>query len=407
MLALIVNQFPRQVDAYFLRELAGLAERGLDFEIYSLLPPPRGWKVHAQAQPLLARTVYPPPLGSLTAGAGRTALARPLATTRAIAKIAWGHRAMPAALAKSLAIVPQSLAFAGQMRARGVRHIHANWATYPATAALVISRLTGIPYSFSGHATDIFVHRAMLAEKIAAARFVITCTEYNRGYLAGVAAAQAAHIRTVYHGVDLARFERNGTPRARDLVLAVGTLRACKGFEELIQAIAILRDRGRTIRLEIVGEGEDRGKLETLIRSLRLDDRVRLVGYIPQEELIPAYRRATVVALPAHLEDHFGIPNILIEGLAAGTPVVCTELPSLGELVEHEKSGLFVPERDPLALADALARLIDQPELAGALAAEGHRRVASKFDMRRTVGELATIFDRATRDGELGDGTRP
>jgi colanic acid/amylovoran biosynthesis glycosyltransferase len=406
MLALIVNQFPRQVDAYFLRELSGLAERGLDFEIYSLLPPPRGWKVHAQAQPLLERTVYPPPLGRLAVGAGRTALGHPAAVARALARIAWGHRSVPAALAKSMAIVPQTLAFATRMQASGVRHIHANWATYPATAALVISRLTGIPYSFSGHATDIFVHRAMLAEKIAAARFVITCTEYNRGYLAGVAAGHAERIRTVYHGVDLARFERNGAPRARDLVLAVGTLRACKGFEELIQAIAILRDRGLTARLEIVGEGEDRGKLEALIQSLGLGDRVRLVGYVPQEELIPAYRRASVVALPAHLEDHFGIPNILIEGLAAGTPVICTELPSLGELVEHEKSGLFVPERDPLALADALARLIDQPELAEALAAEGHRRVASKFDMRRTVGELATIFDRATRGPVVGEGVR-
>jgi glycosyltransferase involved in cell wall biosynthesis len=394
MLALIVNQFPRQVDAYFLRELVGLADRGLDFTIYSLLPPPRGWKMHADAKPLLARTVYPPSPGALAAQAIRTAIAHPLRVLRTIAAIVWGHRSKPSALGKSLAVVPQSLAFAEHMRRAGVTHIHANWATYPATAALLISRATGIPYSFSGHATDIFVHRAMLGEKIAGARFVITCTEHNRAYLGRIAAEHAARIQTIYHGVDLARFARNGVARSRDLVLAVGTLRACKGLEELIQAIAILRDRGRTVHLDVIGEGEERPQLEAMIRSLSLDDRVRLVGYLPQEELVPMYHRASVVALPAHLEDHFGIPNILIEGLAAGTPVVCTKLPSLTELVEHEKTGLFVPERDPLALADAIIRLIDQPAFAEELAAEGHRRVASKFDMQQTVGQLASLFDQ-------------
>src|SRR5438105_15837629 len=158
MLAFIVNQFPRQVDAYFLRELLGLRERGLDFTIYSLLAPPRGWKVHADARPLLERVVYPPPLPRLVRDALGVAARHPGKIASSVAQIAWGHRSMPAALAKSLAIVPQSLAFVREMQARGTRHIHANWATYPGTAAMLISKLTGIPYSFSGHATDIFVH---------------------------------------------------------------------------------------------------------------------------------------------------------------------------------------------------------------------------------------------------------
>lgn len=395
MLAFIVNQFPRQVDAYFLRELLGLRERGLDFTLYSLLPAPRGWQIHADARVLLERTVYPPSAGRLAAQALRVGARRPGAFASTLAQIVRGHRAMPAALAKSLAIVPQSLAFAADMQARGTRHIHANWATYPATAALLISRLTGIPYSFSGHATDIFVHHAMLREKIEAARFVITCTRYNRGYLTGIAPARAASIQTVYHGVDLERFARNGTPREPGRVLTVGTLRACKGIDDLIRAVAILRERGREVDLEVVGEGEERPALEALTRELRLEDRVHLRGYLPQEDVIPAYHRASVVALPAHHEDHFGIPNILIEGLAAETPVVCTELPSLGELVEHGTSGLFVPERDPTALADALQRLLDAPDEAARMAAEGRRRVAEAFDMTRTVDQLAETLRSA------------
>ena len=399
MLAFVVNQFPRQVDAYFLRELAGLAERGLDFAIYSLLPAPRGWKVHADAERLLGRTVYPPaPASLVAASAGRT-LRSPRSALGSISRVAWGHRLLPGQLAKAVAILPQSLAFADDMRRRGVRHMHANWATYPATAAWTISRLTGIPFSFSGHATDIFVHKAMLPEKIAAARFVVTCTGYNRGYLASLAPDHAERIETVYHGVDLERFARNGAVRDPDLVLSVGTLRACKGFDDLLRAIALLRDRGRAARLEIVGEGEDRPALERLVAELRLGDRVHLPGYRPQEEIVPAYHRAAAVVLPAHHEDHFGIPNILIEGLAAGAPVVCTELPSLGELVEHGRSGLFVPERDPVRLAEAIAELLDDPGRAEAMAAEGRRRVAERFDMQRTVDRLFEKFREADAAG--------
>lgn len=399
MLAFVVNQFPRQVDAYFLRELSGLAAAGLDYSIYSLLPAPRGWAVHAEAQKLLDRTVYPPRPTRLAATALGGALRHPGTVAGTCARVAWGHRTMPQALAKSLAVLPQSIAFAADMRRRGVRHIHANWATYPGTAALLISRLTGIPFSFSGHATDIFVHHAMLREKIEAARFVLTCTRYNREYLSRIAPARRDAIETIYHGVDLERFARNGTPREAGLILSVGTLRACKGFEELIRAVALLRGAGRAVRCEIVGEGEDRPILEGLIRELGMSEHVRLVGYLPQEKVVPAYHRAAVVALPAHLEDHFGIPNILIEGLAAGAPVVCTELPSMRELVEHERSGLFVPERDPEALAGAIGRVLDAPEWAARLAEEGRRRVAASFDMRETVAQLAARLARAEQSG--------
>src|SRR5262249_45357341 len=132
---------------------------------------------------------------------------------------------------------------------------------------------------------------------------------------------------------------------------------------------------------------------------LGLTEQVRLVGYQPQEEVIPAYHRAAAVALPAHLEDHFGIPNILIEGLAAGAPVVCTELPSLGELIEHGRSGLFVPERNPEALADAIQQLLDDPSGAARMASEGYRRVRESFDMQETVGALAATFQAASAAG--------
>jgi glycosyltransferase involved in cell wall biosynthesis len=402
MIAFVVNQFPRQVDAYFLRELVGLAEEGVDFMLYSLLPAPSGWKIHEDARMLLDRTVYPsPPARRLACGASGV-LRQPGKSARLITEIVGGHRSMPGALAKSLAILPQAIEFADDMKRRGIRHIHANWATYPATAALAISRLTGIPFSFSGHATDIFVHHAMLEEKLAAAKFVITCTGFNRGYLGDICSDAREKIETVYHGVDLPRFARNGATREPNLILSVGTLRTCKGFDDLIRAVALLKQRGRHARLEILGEGEERENLESLVSELSVGDQVSMPGYLPQEEIIPAYHRAAAVALPAHHEDHFGIPNILIEGLAASVPVICTELPSLHELIEDGKSGLFIPERDPEALADALERLLAAPEFAAEIAEEGRRRVAENFDMRATVHQLAERFTEADRGGGIG-----
>ena len=400
MIAFVVNQFPRQVDAYFLRELTGLRDLGLEYRIYSLLPKPRGWKIHAAAAELLPLTVYPPTSPWTWLRALGLALRHPIRLLSWLATIVGGHLTSPMALLKTLAIVPQSLAFAIDIQDRGITHIHASWATHPASAAWLIATLTGLSYSFTGHATDIFVHRSMLPEKIARARRVITCTAYNRQYLQAMAPTHRNRVVTVYHGVDLARFAPSGAAHDPDLILTIGTLRSCKGMDDLIRAVGLLRERGRPVRLEIIGEGEDRPALEALIRELDLEAAVRLLGYLPQEDVIPAYHRAAVVALPAHIDDHFGIPNILIESLAAGTPGVSTELPSLGELLEHERSGLFVAERDPERLADAIERLLAAPQWAAALAAEGRRRVESHFDGRRTVEQLAEALRDAQRRQE-------
>ncbi len=395
MIGFVVNQFPRQVDAYFLRELRGLRELGVEYRIYSLLPPPRGWKVHADAAALLPLTIYPPTTLRAWLRALGLALRHPLVFLACLTALIRGHLAAPSALLRTLAIVPQALAFAVDMRDRGIHHVHASWETYPASAAWLIARLAGRSFSFTGHATDIFVHTSMLPEKIASARRIITCTAYNCRYLQDIAPAHRERVVTVHHGVDLARFEPSGVERDPTLVLTVGTLRQCKGMDDLIRAIARLVARGRDVRLEIIGEGEERPALERLIAELDLGQRVRLVGYLPQEEVIPAYQRAAIVALPAHLEDHFGIPNVLIESLAARTPVVATELPSLGELLEDERSGLFVPERDPERLAAVIDRLLADPAWAAGLAAEGRRRVEASFDARHTVRALAETLRAA------------
>ena len=395
-IALVTSQFPRHVDAYFLREISGLAARGFRFRIFSL----RGFSgtVHEAAKPFLPDTVYAPFLWSwpvLRANA-RFALHMPGQYFGALGGLVAGTLRHPRALVRALAVFPKTVYFAELVAREGIRHIHANWASHPAMSAWTMSRLTGASWSFAGHASDIYLERAMLAEKIRAAKFVVTCTRHNKEYLAGVGGdAVADKITVSYHGVDLDRFKP--VPRVGDgtfRILTAGTLRECKGLPDLIEACRTLDRRGIAFDCTIVGDGPDRRSLERSIRRAGLDTRVKITGFLSQEDLIPLYQHANVVVLPALSATHFGIPNILLEALAVETTVICTPLPSLSEAMAHDVHGLFVPEQSPDLLAAALESLARNPERCQAMGIAGRRKIEELFDAEKNTAVLAGLFRR-------------
>jgi glycosyltransferase involved in cell wall biosynthesis len=183
-------------------------------------------------------------------------------------------------------------------------------------------------------------------------------------------------------------------------VLAVGTLRHCKGFDTLLRATARLTADGVPARVTIVGDGEERTRLTRLARQLGLHGRVTFTGYVPHEDLAKLYARASVLVHPARTATHFGIPNVIIEAQAASLPVVCTPLPALAELIEDGASGLYVPEDNVTALAGTLQTLFAEPARRRRLAAEGLRRVAARFDISQTAARFASLFAVAPRTQE-------
>jgi glycosyltransferase involved in cell wall biosynthesis len=394
-LAFVVSQFPRYVDAYFLREVTALAARGIHFQIFSLLNF-NGKVVHKDAQALLPRTVYSPFFFSLSLWRAHLSflLRKPGRYCGALWTMLQGCWRSPRSLAKALVVFPKAVYFAKLVEEQGLAHVHANWASHPAISALVISQLTDVPWSFAGHASDIFLDTTMLREKIRAAKFVVTCTRYNKGYLAEVGGGDTANkIIASYHGVDLRTFipaPRSASDRFR--ILAVGTLLPCKGLPDLIAACRLLADRGVAFSCTIAGDGPERRALEEQIQRSGLSDQVKILGYVSQEALIPLYQHTDVVALPALSESHFGIPNVLLESLAVKTPVVCTPLPSLSEVMEDECQGVYVPEHDPPALADALERLARDPDLCRAMGEAGRRKIEELFDTEKNVALLESLF---------------
>ena len=284
-----------------------------------------------------------------------------------------------------------------------VRHLHAHFAHGTTTVTWLAATITGLPFSFTGHARDIYSwklnRKGWLRRKLLAARFVVTCTEANVRHLKRI--APGANVHLVYHGLsadfttllkDGKSPERNGQLR----ILGVGRLVAKKGFDTLVDACAVLRDRGVAFDALIVGQDDKDG--EALRRRIQeLDVPVQLPGAVGPEALLEEYRRAGALCMPCRLlpTDRDGIPNVLVEAMAAGAPVVATAVSGIPELVEHEVNGLLIPPDDPEALADALLRLHNDPELTATLTRNGCETVAERFDGERLARELAALFTEA------------
>lgn len=300
----------------------------------------------------------------------------------------------------------QAIALADRLLdAPEVRHLHAHFAHGTTTVTWLAAEIAGLPFSFTGHARDIYSGdlnpHGLLRRKLLAARFAVTCTEANRRHLQAIAPGAAVHL--VYHGLG-ADFERlvgaapaltGAAPNGRLRVLGVGRLVAKKGFDVLVEACAVLARRGVAFEALIVGQDDKHGdEVRRRIAELGLAGEVSLPGPMGPDELSEEYRRAAVFCLPCRVleNDRDGIPNVLVEAMATGVPVVTTGVSGIPELVTHEANGLLVPPEDPEALAGALLRLHADRELAGRLARAGSDTVRERFDGDAMGRRLAGLF---------------
>jgi glycosyltransferase involved in cell wall biosynthesis len=283
-----------------------------------------------------------------------------------------------------------------QLRKEGISRIHAHWASYPTTVALVIRWIFGIPFSFSAHAYDIYLCPQWLPVKVRGAEFVATCARFNAAYLEQLA-GPAAHdrIRVNYHGVDLTRF----TPQRRQAVDAVPRLVTCgrlqmyKGHHILLRAFAKLT---QPVRCTVIGEGPQHANLEQLARELGIADRVEFTGPLPQEEVARHCGQATLFVLASIVVTSYAkrdvIPNVLAEAMAMQVPVVASDISGIGELVRDGSSGRLVPPGDPDALARVLDELLRDEPQRRRLALGGYQKVVTEFDRSINIRALARLL---------------
>lgn len=319
--------------------------------------------------------------------------------------------ALPAVLADLVALpadhAAQVLGVARWVRETGITHLHAHFATSAAVTARLASRLTGVPYSFTAHAKDIFhddVDREVLRRLLADAHHVVTVSDFNARWLRRTFGAAAARVHRVHNGIDPAAV-RFSEPRARNGRIAfVGRLVEKKGLPDLVDAVALLRERGRPAPLDVVGAGPLEDAVRRQVAQLGLDDLVTFHGPCPAEIVAATVAAASVFAAPcvhAADGDRDGLPTVLVEAMALGTPCVSTPVTGIPEAVEHDRTGLLVAERDPVALADALGSLLDDPQRRVRLARAARRRVEQRFDRRDQAAALARLV------GTRAPATRP
>lgn len=287
----------------------------------------------------------------------------------------------------------QGCYLAQELERLGIDHLHVHFANIPAATAEIAKLLTNIPFSMTAHAKDIYLtENTALNRRIRSAEFVLTCTDYNRRYLESVSTSDTP-IHLSYHGIDLSRFTPQ-TKGSRDTplrILSVGRFCEKKGFPYLLEACRQLQDLGVNFHCNIVGFGPLETQIREQIQTLALADTVTLVGKLTQDQVIEQYRQADVFVLPCQVTedgDRDGIPNVLLEAMAIGIPVISTAISGITELVESGMNGLLVPEKNAQAIADALIRLACDAGLRAHLGQAGSRTVHQNFTLEHNVGQV-------------------
>jgi colanic acid/amylovoran biosynthesis glycosyltransferase len=286
-----------------------------------------------------------------------------------------------------------------QLEKEGITAVHAHFAGLATRTAWWIKRLFGIPYSFTGHANDIFVEkpdqRLPLRQLIKDADFVATETDFSTEHLKSKFPESANKIYRVYNGLNLDPF-RLADPAAGSLqIISIGRLIPKKGFEVLVNACKVLMASGLQLNCRIVGSGPEHVPLRQLIDRLGLGKFIELTGPKAQPEIVDLLAQSNLFVFPA-VEDDSGdrdnLPTVIIEAMASGLPVVTTGLGGIGEIVTHQANGLIVPEGDVDSLAEAIAFLAEHAELRKSYGQHGLAVVKEKFRVETTVAELIGLF---------------
>lgn len=387
----VCKMYPRFSETFILTELLALQDLGVDLEVLSLRPPADG-RFHARLADLDAPVTYLRSSGIRAADLWET-----LGRGQAVLGNLDVH--LDDLLAVDARDAIQSVEVAILARERGLTHLHAHFGSVAATVAGRAAALAGITWGFTAHAKDIFhdeVVRDDLRSKLASATDVVTVSDFNLEFLRAEFGADAHRVRRVYNGLDLDEFTFT-EPRERPAAIAaVGRLVPKKGFEDLLSAAALLRDRGVDFHLDLVGTGPLEADLAARIDALGLGAVVRMTGALPQDRVRRIVGSAAAFAAPCVVGDdgnRDGLPTVLLEAMALGTPCVGTPVTGIPEVVRDGVTGLLVPEHDPAALADALARLLDGPDLRLSLAKAARDLVEVDFDTRRQAARVALGFD--------------
>lgn len=406
-LGVIITEYPKTTETFIMRDVLSFSTLGSDIKIFHLTHFNKHEILHPFAAPTKAwANDYAYFASADVIGAVLHYMRRrPGDTARLVRDIVVGARRDPVMMLKSLFILPKSMRIARELADWEADHVHAAYAGHPATCAWIIRRLTGIGFSVSSHAHDLFETQALLAEKLPEADFVRTISQFNRSFILRHVPVLAERPPLVIH-VGVAFDAPEPPPRALGgdfRPLYVGSLEGRKGVDLLLEAVARLA--GPPFRLDIVGDGPERGRLEALSARLGLADRAVFHGRLDTRAVQQAMDRASVLVVPSRIgprNQTEGLPTVIVEAFSRKLPVVATRLTGIPEIVVDGETGLLFPVDDRGALALAMERVRSDPAAAYGMAEAGHALVRREFDQRRNAEALFKLMEAASRRASSG-----
>ncbi len=394
--AYLFERFPSFGQTFCYREVAELDRQGVASPIFSIRnpkdEPPQEWDPR-----IIERVHYVPEEKELLNDVRSASKKRKLTPEIVAALDHWGRRT-------DFLRLYQAVYVGLRLQELGVRHVHAHFAGMAARTAFWIHRFFPMTFSFTAHANDIFAPRHFeigLDKLVDVARVIVTETDYAAQFLRERFPQRANSVHRIYNGLDLAEFERADFSSTPPLIIAVGRLIAKKGFAELIRACALLAERGKLFRCEIIGEGPLENELRAQIDKLNLQNRFVLSGAKPQREVRQHLAAASVFVLPSVLDPEGGmdnLPTVIMEAMATGLPVISTNIAGIPEMVVQNETGFLVQPADPIALAKAIEDVIDDRLLAQRLGEAGHQRAQELFSIEKNVRELCALLPTGRGD---------
>lgn len=403
-MAYVLLWFPLSSETFIYREIRELMHLGMRIRVYTMY----GKSLKGCSKQMLAFPGRITRMGmratfSILGAFFRALRQRPRFVARLMREGLFRRMRNLEALAENCWCFMAGFLLAEKCREDGVDLIHSAWANGPATAAWVASRLSGIPFAFTGRAGDIYPQDGLLAEKSADALFIRTNNAANVKWLQKFCPeGQKDKVRLVYNNLTF----RKVRPKARQFVppyqiLAIGRFVRTKGFPELLVAMARLRREGLPVKLTLVGDGSWARKLLKLRKNLHLEDCVDMPGFMPHDELENFHEKYDLLVVPSVIHkngDRDGIPNVIMEALNGGMPVVATDVCGISEVIRPGETGLLVPQRDPAALANAIRQMLEDSVSAQKMAMNGKALVTSMFNTQKNTQALADLYYSSVKE---------
>ncbi|MEE9398172.1 MAG: glycosyltransferase family 4 protein [Methylococcales bacterium] len=393
-----MSRFPKLTETFILHEILALEKNNVAVEVFPLLREHQKTS-HPEALRLTQSAHFLPFISLPIFAANWFFFSRnPKAYLYVLAEIIKGTFGSVNFFVGAIGIFPKSVRFAYEMQTLGITHIHAHFCTHPAVAALIAHRLTGIPFSFTAHGSDLHVERRMLAEKVNAAAFVVTVSDFNKAVIVnecGKIVHEKVHV--IHCGVDVTQLptKSNWSLEGSLSILSVASFEEVKGHKFLVEACRILAHQGIQFRCHFVGEGPLFQAIVNQVSELGLKDMFHFHGGLARDEVIKLLADADVFVLasvPTKQGKREGIPVSLMEAMGSGVPVVASNLSGIPELVQHKVSGLLVSPQDSVSLANALENYYQSEELREEIGRSGKQQVVEQFDLEKNAIKLIELF---------------